>query len=74
MCHFFLLQELTFLTELNLSYNEIRNLTEFPFRLPSVSKLNLAGNGIQNISGKNHLERSVLQTFSINSISLKTNS
>lgn len=47
----FIMQELTFLTELNLSYNEIRHLADFPFRIPSVSKLNLAGNGIQNIQG-----------------------
>lgn len=45
-------QELTFLSELNLSYNELRHLSEFPYRIPSVSFLNLAGNGIQNIEGK----------------------
>lgn len=45
------LEELIFLTDLNLSYNEIRHLAEFPYRVPSVSKLNLAGNGIQNIAG-----------------------
>ena len=44
-------QELTFLTEWDLSYNDLQDVQEFPFRLPSVSKLNVAGNGIQDIAG-----------------------
>ena len=44
-------QGFLYLRDLDLSYNELSDVEDFPFKLGAISVLNLAGNRLRDVKG-----------------------